>query len=242
MPDGRVVYTSKSGGNVDLWTMAPDGSGQKQLTADSRNNDQPVVSADGHSIVFTSDRTGGQNIWKMDSDGSNTRQITHDDAASNPSISPDGKWVVYYTFGAGELSIWRVPGEGGQPVRLAKGLAWNPAMSPDGTMIAFAVFPDPTVPTGKTAVMRFEGGEPKVLDLSSIEVTWSPDGRALTYVDTRKGVSNIWSQPLAGGPPKQLTHFTSEQIFSYAWSRDGKRLAVARGDTTNDVVLITNFR
>jgi hypothetical protein len=115
-------------------------------------------------------------------------------------------------------------------------------MSPDGTMIAFAVHPDLTVPKGKTAVMRFEGGEPiKVLDIP-VTVAWSPDSRALTYVDTRNGVSNIWSQPLAGGPPEQLTHFTSGLIFSYAWSRDGKRLALARGETTSDVVLITNFR
>jgi Tol biopolymer transport system component len=243
MPDGRLVYTSKSGGNVDLWTMAADGSGQKQLTADSRNNNQPFVSADGHSIVFVSDRTEGKNIWKMDSDGSNQRQITHDDAASNPSLSPDGKWIVYDTLSAAIPSIWKVPGEGGQPMRLTKGLAWNPSMSPDGPMIIFAFQPDPTVPTAKTAVVRIEGGEPvKVLDLSAEAVAWSPDGRALTYVDTRNGVSNIWSQALAGGPPKQLTHFTSELIFSYAWSRDGKRLAVARGQMTNDVVLITNFR
>ncbi len=243
MPDGRIVYTAKSGGNLDLWIMAADGSNQKRLTADSGNNNQPVVSADGRSIVFVSDRTGHDNIWKMDGDGSNPRQITHDDAAYDPSISPDGKWVMYDAFSAGGLSIWKVPGEGGQPVQLAKGqgAAWSPAISPDGTMIAFGFRPDPTAPTARTAVMRIEGGEPiKVLDLSN-EVAWSPDGRALTYVDARDG-SNIWSQPLAGGPPKQLTHFTSERIFSYAWSRDGKRLAVARGDTTNDVVLITNFR
>jgi len=28
---------------------------------------------------------------------------------------------------------------------------------------------------------------------------WLPGGEAFTYVDNRDGVSNIWSQPLAGG-------------------------------------------
>jgi hypothetical protein len=31
---------------------------------------------------------------------------------------------------------------------------------------------------------------------------WSHDGRALTYVDTRKGVSNIWSHPWITGKPE----------------------------------------
>src|SRR5271169_2877722 len=38
---------------------------------------------------------------------------------------------------------------------------------------------------------------------------WSPDGRAIDYSLTRGGVSDIWRQPLSGGPPKQLTHFPS---------------------------------
>jgi len=64
----------------------------------------------------------------------------------------------------------------------------------------------------------------------------------LTYVDTRGGISNIWSQPLEGGPPKQVTDFKSEEIFSFARSRDGRQLALARGVETGDVVLISDSR
>jgi Tol biopolymer transport system component len=69
---------------------------------------------------------------------------------------------------------------------------------------------------------------------------WSADGRAVLYVDTRGRVSNIWSQPIDGGPPKQLTNFKSELIFVFDFSRDGKQLAVSRGSVSNDVVLITD--
>ena len=72
-------------------------------------------------------------------------------------------------------------------------------------------------------------------------IRWMSDGRALTYIVTRNGVSNIWSQPIDGGPPKQLTDFKSDMIFSYAWSRDGKKLALARGTKTSDVVLISDL-
>jgi len=45
-----------------------------------------------------------------------------------------------------------------------------------------------------------------------------------------------------GGPPKQVTHFSDQRIFSFGWSRDGKSLAVARGAVSRDVVLIGIFR
>jgi hypothetical protein len=71
-------------------------------------------------------------------------------------------------------------------------------------------------------------------------ISWTIDGKALTYIDTKDGVSNIWAQPLDGGPKKQLTHFKSDLIFKYAWSHDGK-LALARGAKTSDVMLIVDI-
>lgn len=59
---------------------------------------------------------------------------------------------------------------------------------------------------------------------------------------TRGGVSNIWTQPVSGGAPAQLTNFKTDRIFNFAWSRDGKRLALAQGWVSSDVALIQNFR
>jgi Tol biopolymer transport system component len=71
---------------------------------------------------------------------------------------------------------------------------------------------------------------------------WSADGQALTYLDTRAGVTNIWAMPLDGRGARAVTDFKSDLIFYYEWSRDGKRLAYARGLVTDDAVLITNSR
>jgi Tol biopolymer transport system component len=101
----------------------------------------------------------------------------------------------------------------------------------------------------RVAIIPFEGGDPvKVLDLPRTSFTgtpglrWTPDGRALTYIDTINGVSNIWSLPLDGGKPLQLTDFKTDQIFYFDFSRDGKQLAVSRGTQTSDVILIRDFR
>ena len=54
-------------------------------------------------------------------------------------------------------------------------------------------------------------------------------GHALTYADVKGTVWNLWNQPIDGGSPAPVTQFTSDQIFGFAWSTDGKRLAIARG-------------
>jgi len=46
---------------------------------------------------------------------------------------------------------------------------------------------------------------------------------------------------VAGGPPKPVTHFTSDKIFWFDWSPDG-RLALSRGTATRAAVLIKNFQ
>jgi Tol biopolymer transport system component len=111
------------------------------------------------------------------------------------------------------------------------------AVSPDGKWIASLWHVDPS----KIAIIPFEGGQPiKLLDTGWNRVHWTPDGRALAYVD-RRDPSNISSQPVDGNPSRKLTDFKSDRIFSFAWSRDGKQLALARGTLTNDVILISSF-
>jgi Tol biopolymer transport system component len=70
---------------------------------------------------------------------------------------------------------------------------------------------------------------------------WTPDGKAIAYIDDAS-VANIWALPLEGGTPQQLTRFTDGDVQSFAWSRDGTRLAVIRSTTTNDIVLLQGVR
>ena len=50
-------------------------------------------------------------------------------------------------------------------------------------------------------------------------------------------------EPLDGGPPRQLTHFTDDrEISDFQWSHDGKRLAISRDTFANDIVLFKGLR
>jgi Tol biopolymer transport system component len=115
---------------------------------------------------------------------------------------------------------------------------------PDGTSIACWYKQDKAAPW-QIALISLEGGSPtKLFDVertSIFRLRWTPDGQAISYVDTRKGVSNIWSQPLSADPPKQLTQFTSEQIDGFDWSPNGD-LICSRNHIARDIVLMSNFR
>ncbi len=199
----------------------------------------------GRHIVMDSNRAGGVNIWRMDMDGSNLLQLTRSDADVAPSCSPDGKWVAYQSLRVGKWTLWKVGIEGGEPVELTKDWTVSPAISPDGKWIACMYLPDPQRPH-KLAVFPSAGGAPtKIFDYpvtAGEEIQWARDGRSVAYIDTRRGVSNLWGQPLDGGPPKQLTNFKTDLIFRFAWSRGGQELVLSRGVENDDVVMINNFR
>jgi Tol biopolymer transport system component/DNA-binding winged helix-turn-helix (wHTH) protein len=248
-PGSKLVYASQVGGNEDIWIMDADGENQKQLTMDTRRNYDPAVSSDGRYIVFVSNRAGPENLWRMEMDGRNQTPLTYN-GAGRPDCSPNDRWVVFASAdSSGNPRISRVSIEGGNPVQLTNHTSGRPVISPDGKQIVCGYFDDSDEQNSrwKYAIIPFEGGEPvKMFEIPptvpfSARFIWSPHG-TLTYVDQHNGVSNIWSQPIDGSAPKQLTNFKSGRIFQFAWSSDGKWLALARGTVSSDVVMIKDFR
>jgi Tol biopolymer transport system component len=247
-PDGKIVYVSKASGSQDIWIMEENGAEPKQLTTPATRADvYPTVSPDGRYIVFTSNRQGNSNLWRIETDGSNPTQLTNGSGEEFPSFSPDGKWLVYTVTSSSRFSIWKVSVDGGTPAQLTDKLSQWPVVSPDGKLIA-CWYREESKSPWRIAILPFEGGAPlKTFDVSttvgtSIPVRWSPDGRALNYIETSGGVSNIWTQPVDGGQPRQLTDFKSDQMLWFDWSRDGRQLAFARGAITSDVVLISDAK
>jgi hypothetical protein len=68
------------------------------------------------------------------------------------------------------------------------------------------------------------------------------DSHALAYLDVQGGITNIWSQPIDGSPPRRATNFKEDLIYRFAWSQDGNTLACERGIEINDIILISDFK
>lgn len=106
----------------------------------------------------------------------------------------------------------------GPAPRVIRGMRY-PAVSPDGTQIAFSYRGDLwTVPAA--------GGEAKRLAERAgwdVRARWSPDGKTLAFCSDPSGNMDLYTIPAAGGEAKQITFHTADDVLG-DWSSDGKSL------------------
>jgi Tol biopolymer transport system component len=248
--NGRIVYVAQVGEKSELWIMNADGSDNKQLTSDGYPKDAPTISPDGKFIFFASLQSRVPHIWRINSDGSSPKQITSGDFADfDPTCAPNGEWIAFKSLRTGTPLIWKIGVDGGEAVQLTNKHSSRAFFSPDGTSLACGYFIENTTSSWKIAIIPIAGGEPsRLIDapegrhMGNVDWAWSPDGRAIIYAGFKNAVSNLWSQPLDGGKPSQITNFTTETIQGLAVAPDGKHIALSRGHSTLDVVLIKDSK
>ena len=215
----------------------------RQLTSEGTVNLNPSACGDGSLVyqTFTDDRTA---IWRMDADGSNPRVIVSDGNPVSPECSPDSTWIAYvHRRTDQQLAAVRAPIGGGAPTELIAMTLDKVHISPDGSLVESTVWDTASNGT-KVQVAPATGGPVRYTLKSPVgasDLSWSPDGKSLQYLQFNGGVLKLWEQPLTGGPPRQVMSFTDRQVAQFAWSRDGKQLAVLRGLTAFDIVLMSNF-
>jgi Tol biopolymer transport system component len=241
MPDGRLLYSSYAGDNLEIWTCNADGTNAQPLVRGFKFAIFPAVSQDGKTIVFSAERGRGINLWRVNSDGSDLRQLTTGAFEMFPQIA--NGWVYYSAIVNGNPQLERIPLNGGKSqvigdAAVAAAAFANASISNDGSRLLYSRF-DPVSKQVNTIVATL----PDLHTMKTLPVVesygWTPDGRSISFVRSENGADNIWSMPLDGGKPVQLTNFTSDHIFRYAWSFDGKRLVAVRGSTSSDVVLFS---
>jgi Tol biopolymer transport system component len=235
-PDGKILYSSMTSGNEDIWIMDGDGKNRKQLTSGDNPDFWPSVSTDGRYVVFTSERGRSRRVWTMGVDGADPRELF-------PGNQPQGAgdWIVY----GGNAGLTKAPLNGGEHVQIdTRGHRLSRcSVSPEGRRLACQT--DNQGEQTKLAIIEIEGNAPAQLFDVKLElparIRWARDGRAVTFVSRIDGERDIWSQPVDGGAPKRLTSFKAAQIFSFDWSNDN-RLVISHGKSDSDVVLIRNAK
>lgn len=204
------------------------------------------VSACGDGRFIVVQAIPGNGIWRVPAGAGGAIKLTNGADDSNPACSPDGKWVMYSSSSSGRQRLWRVPIDGGEPASLVQDASWDALPSPSGRLIYYAGIRWVEHPVrtshGRWIVISSSDGK-TLFDLpgpnsEGLRPIWAPDESGLDYVVTRNGVSNIWRQPLTGGPPVQITRYSVGRIFSFAWSPDGKWLSLGSGVSRSDVVVM----
>jgi Tol biopolymer transport system component len=161
---GRVVYTSVSSGDLELWTMGMDGSNKKQITHKIGYDGGAVFSRDGDRLVWRANYPKTQEevvrykslladhltapmkmeIVVADADGKNAKTITDFGCASfAPTFTPDGKKILFSSNKHAcdsrkfELFLMNLDGSGLEQVTDFGGFTSFPEFSPDGTTLVF---------------------------------------------------------------------------------------------------------
>ena len=241
-PDAKLLLDL----DYSIVTVDP-ATGQKTTLQPSTNNyfSSPHLCNDGKTVVMS----GGAftvGIFRMDAGGGNLKQLSNGKRDMAPMCSPDSKSAYYLSFGDTGL-LQRVSLEGSTPEVASKIPDWGGGFdfSPDGKSIAFVglVKPAPDYLL-KLQVVNLESGQ--VVQSFENDVTagynhvrFTRDGKAILFVKHESGGDSVWLQPLDNSPPKSLTTLKSDVIWDMSYSPDGKKLAIVRGHTESDVVMLS---
>jgi Tol biopolymer transport system component len=234
----RLIHVTTVNGHSSIRAMNPASRASDEIVTTGLS---PVATSDGRTMAFVSAQAGDRDgLWRVDVDGRHATRVVSGQVLW-PVMAPDDRHVIFVSTRSGTQSPWIVSLDGGEPTQLANVFAYYPDVSPDGKSLLF----------GATDVR----GQLGVCDLPDCRARrmvstpqggpisrWTPDGRGIAYY-TEGTDANLWIQPLDGSAPQQLTHFTDgRSITDFCWSRDGKRLAIARATITNDIVLFKGLR
>jgi Tol biopolymer transport system component len=240
---GRIAYMSLEQGKSMVWTMNQDGSNRVQVSPNGIRAGFPALSPDGLQISFQGMGGAENNIWLGNVDGSNMHQITHSNEDAMPNFTSDGESILFTNAENAQPHIMIMPVAGGTPRRLSD-RTLDVRSRPCGNSVVAQVV---NVSWFTYAfVSTIDGHIEKTFEVpqNAYNVQCVPGGKSVSYTFDPQSVegSDIWAMPLNGGPARQITHFDSDTIWSYVWSRDGRELLVSRGPSFSDAVLIGNFK
>jgi Tol biopolymer transport system component len=244
----RVVGPS----TVEVFTMEPDGAGQRSITQGVKSTRAPSFSPDGTKIAFERD----SDIWVMNPDGSKARAVVDDPGNGHPidkspSFSPDGEKIVFSRDTNDNLStqdeIFTVDLDTGKLTNLTQnGIDFDehPTYSPDGSKIAWIRDENGGAAPDEIFVMDADGDNQQNLSTFGTDdsTTWpdySPDGSRIVFahdgdiltMDAGDGSDqqNLTPGPFIGG---------SQPVYS----PDGSQIAFARNTgglpSVDEIVLV----
>jgi len=179
------------------------------------------------TILFVSEQAGTKEISAMDFDGRNVRQLTtHKSIAINPSGS--GSRAAYTNYVRLYPQIWTMNLDGSDKKEVQTGVELNasPALSPDGSTIAFA-----GSSKGNTDIYTIgaNGGSLRRLTTSrALEASpaWSPTGRQILYTSDLTGNPQIYVMDAEGTGSRRVT-FAGNWNDEATFSPDGSHIAFA---------------
>ena len=228
-PDGRqMAFIRIIEGREQLFVMNSDGTGEKQITRDSADHEDPAWSPDG---------ARSPSSWPAQEDRSRlnpteaARGVTPPRRAQSIGWTPDSSGILYCTdddlrppvknaseIHAIDLATRKVR------TLIAGGVNTFPVMSPDGKRILFRRMLGEM--NSEVFVAEADGSNPRNLtNHPSFEgwPSWSPDGRQIAFAGNRNANYQVFLMNADGSNVRLLAN-TEGRATVPRWSPDGRTI------------------
>ena len=246
-PDSnRITFISDVDGVPQVWVKTLAAGEPLRLTSGVQPASRPRWSPKGDRILYvllsapnTPQGYPSGDIWQVSPEGGAPRKLITNGV--NPNWSWEGEQIVFER--GADLWIANADGLGQRRIENLPSADLlleqrHPALSPDGSLIAFFQN-ESAAPWGDIWVIPTEGGVPRRVTWDASwfgGLTWTPDSRFILFSSERGGTLTLWKIPVEAGQPEPVLSSIGEDRDPEI-SRDGRRLLYTNTHTTYAVVL-----
>jgi len=228
-PDGRTIAFARGG---DIYSVRPDGSGQRQLSSGPEVDSLPKVSPNGKYVVFERRGAlgGSSSLYTVGATGGGLRALTSGGDDREVAFSPDGKAIVFVRTTAGAnpnddlysirptgSGLTRLTKTGGidefAPRYFAGGVIYSRGESSPGPAAYADIYT--MLRDGSRAKAQVAGvGSAYVEDVS-------PNGKLLIF----RRDQGLWEKKIGRTKARKLSELPDQSETTSVFSSDGKRVA-----------------
>ena len=247
----KVIFATNPDGDYDIYTINPNGSGQKKIFDTTADERFPVVSNSGTKLIFRQKEAGDNELYIANADGTSLQKLTDlPDFIFTASFSPDDSQILFSngTEDGAEIYLINVDGTGLE--QLIDNDAWNksPQLSPNGSKILFSSNLDGDF---EIYTMDPDGSDMKQLTNNNVQddfAKWMPDGTEIVFHSERKGIyGDIYRMEGDGSNVRRITT-KDEGATNPHPSPDGSRIVfmkyrelhIINSDGSGTITQITN--
>ncbi len=252
-PDGRrLAITMGVSDKRDVWLHDFGPGTLTRLTTEGTTNERPEWSPDGSRVLFRSDNETRTSIWWRPADLSAraTPLLTGPRLdVFEAVLTPDARTIVYQLDTLGADIYYRALSGDTTPKPVAASttaIESMPRLSPDGRWIAFT-----TDESGRNEVVvqpfPGPGGRSQVSVTGGTEPIWARDGRRLFY----RGDGRLMAAVLRPGATFEVASRDTVLVDNYVFAGnphanydvmpDGKSFVFLEGESTGDMVVVSNW-
>jgi Tol biopolymer transport system component len=179
--NGRIAYVANVDGHNQIFVANTHGGDRRQLTQDVPGAESPAWSPDGSQIAYLGVAPDGSSeVYVIDVEGAAPpARITSErtDVGDGLAWSPDGTVIFYQSDPDGQAVIRSIDVVSERTTTIVQDAGY-PAVSPDGTRIAFN-----TWSSARVTLADIDGSARRIISPGEAALAkWSPDGQRIAWL------------------------------------------------------------